>query len=240
MYGLAREMPDVSRRAISCERERGKGEEECTRVRARSCGAATAHSARAATRAALPRARVCSERPLSTHLVLRAVLAVDKVLVLLEADHAPDDDLRLVDRHAAIGIVEHNLDKGREDVGAGALVEEELAVLGAEGQVGRVEHELDCCEERRRARGAFVGWELLEARAAALATHQQKSWTCRSRWRLRARWRAKRFESGGARVSGAREGEKEWRARVALLAALRSPTTQLCSGEKLSRMMRSL
>ena len=58
LYGLAREMPDVSRRAISCERER-QGEEGA-HASERGRVARPLHTARARPLAPLSRERVCA------------------------------------------------------------------------------------------------------------------------------------------------------------------------------------
>ena len=89
-------------------------------------------------------------------LGLRNRLAVEEVVVLLDADHAAEHHLVLLEREALVAVVEVHLDVRRDHVRAAPLVEQLLPLLLREPRVAPAarhvaEDELDRREEVRLA-----------------------------------------------------------------------------------------
>ena len=89
-------------------------------------------------------------------LGLRDRLAVEQVVVLLDADHAAEHHLVLLEREALVAVVEVHLDVRRDHVRAAPLVEQLLPLLLREPRVAPAarhvaEDELDRREEVRLA-----------------------------------------------------------------------------------------
>ena len=77
----------------------------------------------------------------------RHVLLVQEVLVLLEPDRPTEHDLLPIDREPVVGVVEHHFDVRRHHREAGALVQQGLALLGAQVGEDVAEDEPDGGEE---------------------------------------------------------------------------------------------
>mmetsp|Transcript_13161 Transcript_13161/g.43400 ORF Transcript_13161/g.43400 Transcript_13161/m.43400 type:complete len:532 (+) Transcript_13161:4036-5631(+) len=81
------------------------------------------------------------------HLRLVDMLAVEQVLVLFEANRAPQPHLLPVHRQPVVGVVKDNLYVRLQHLVAGALVQERLALLGPHPVKNVVQNEPDAVEK---------------------------------------------------------------------------------------------